>query len=79
MKKVETKTQYVRIKTTDGSTFRGTLNLNSETKNMDRLSDFFTKGKNPFITLYEVTAQGRSDVFIINKDHIVWVTPEEDL
>ena len=79
MKKFETRSQYVRIKTSDGTTFRGTLNLNSETESMDRLSDFFVKGKNPFITLYDVTAHGSSEVFIINKAHIIWLAPDEEL
>jgi len=76
--KSDTNSQMVRIKTSDGSTFRGKINLNSETEKMDRISDFFLKGKNPFITIYDVAAHGNSNLFIINKKHIIWVTPDDD-
>lgn len=76
-KRVTIKSIRVRIKTTDGTTFRGKLNLDSETTAMDRVSDYFTRGSHPFITLYDVTAQGSNTLFVINKAHIVWVTPEE--
>ena len=69
--------QMVKIKTSDGSTFRGKINLHSETKQMDRISDFFLKGKNPFVTIYDVAAHGSTKLFIINKDHIIWVTQDE--
>lgn len=75
--KLEKKSHRVRVKTTDGTTFRGKINLNSETEQMDRLSDFFLKGKNPFVILYDVTAQGSNDFFILNKSQIVWIASDE--
>lgn len=75
--KIETKSQRVRVRTTDGTTFRGKINLNNEFERMDRMSDFFLKGKNPFLILYDVTAQGASTFFVINKAHIVWATPDD--
>ncbi|MEZ4527422.1 MAG: hypothetical protein R2941_15995 [Desulfobacterales bacterium] len=75
MMKAETRSQMVKVKTTDGSTFRGKVNLNSENIPIDRLSDLFIKGKSPFLVLYDVSAQGGIDCFIINKAHIVWVAP----
>jgi hypothetical protein len=75
--KIETKSQRVRLRTTDGTTFRGKINLNNEFEQMDRMSDFFLKGKNPFLILYDVTAQGASTFFVINKSHIIWVTPDD--
>lgn len=75
--KVTVRSQPVRVKTADGMTFRGNINLNGETGRMDRLSDFFVKGKNPFIILYDVSAHGSSEFFIINKAHIIWIAPDD--
>ena len=69
--------QRVKMKLTDGSTLRGKINLQSDIDNMERLSDFFIKGKNPFIVLYEVSAQGEGNVVIVNKSQIVWITPDD--
>ena len=69
--------QRVKMKLTDGSTLRGKINLQSDIDNMERLSDFFIKGKNPFIVLYEVSAQGEDNVVIVNKSQIVWITPDD--
>ncbi len=69
--------QRVKIKLTDGSTLRGKINLQSDVDDMQRLSDYFIKGKNPFIVLYEVSAQGRDNVVIVNKSQIVWATPDD--
>ena len=64
----------VSIKTVDGSLLRGKINLGSE----NRVSDIFTQSDNPFIVLSDVTSQSaESKVMIINKNHIVWVEPEE--
>ncbi len=76
-KKFIIKAQKVRLKTSDGTTFRGKINLNAESIPMDRLSDFFLKGENPFFILYDVSAQGSYTFFIINKAHIVWITPDD--
>ena len=68
----------VKIKTSDGETYRGKVNLDSESIPMDRLSDLFVKGQNPFIAIYGVTAHGSDRVFVLNKAHIVSVTPDGD-
>ena len=75
--RVEPESQSVRIKLIDGTTVRGKLNLMSEKKQMDRLSDYFIKGENPFIALYGVRAHGGSDFMVVNKQHIIWIMPEE--
>lgn len=75
--KTEPVSLRVKIKTTDGTTFRGKINIMSETVPVDRLSDFFIKGEYPFVVLYAVTNQGASRVIIINKSQIVWVTPDD--
>jgi hypothetical protein len=65
----------VSIKTVDGSLLRGKINLGDE----KRVSDIFTKSKNTFVVLYDVTTQSAdSKVMIVNKEHIVWAEPEEN-
>jgi len=65
----------VSVKTHDGSMLRGKINLGDE----KRVSDIFVQTDNPFIVLYDVTSQSaESKVMIINKNHIVWVEPEEN-
>ncbi|MFZ5572162.1 MAG: hypothetical protein ACOZF0_17315 [Thermodesulfobacteriota bacterium] len=66
----------VIIEATNGVRYRGKLNLKAEIEPIDRLSDLFVKGKNPFVTLYGVTAQGSNKVVILNKSHIVAVMPD---
>lgn len=73
----EIKSQRVRLKLTDGTVIRGKINLNSEAVPADRMSDFFMKGVCPFVVLFDVTAQGRNSLFIINKTHIIWITPDD--
>ena len=64
----------ITIKISDGSTIQGKVNLTTK----QRLSDLFTKEAAPFIVLIDVffkNLQGKT--LFINKDHIVWVEPEE--
>ncbi len=64
----------VYIKTVEGSLVRGKINIGSN----DRLSDVFVKGKYPFVVLFDVgEPDGIRKVLIINKNHIVWVEPDE--
>jgi hypothetical protein len=66
----------VSVKTVDGSLLRGKINLGDE----KRVSDIFIQSANPFIVLYDVASQSvDSKVMIINKNHIVWVEPEENV
>lgn len=73
VKKTVDRTVYV--KTVDGSLLRGTVNIGSN----DRLSDVFVKGRSPFVVLFDV---GERDlpkkVLVVNKNHIVWVEPDEN-
>ena len=65
----------VSIKTLDGSLLRGKITLGDE----KRVSDIFIQSDNPFIVLCDVSSQSvESKVMIINKNHIVWVEPEEN-
>ena len=72
----EYKTDYrmVTIKTSDGSKLQGKVNIAPN----QRVSELFTLQKGPFVVLVEA---GFGDVkgktLFINKEHIVWVEPEE--
>jgi small nuclear ribonucleoprotein (snRNP)-like protein len=64
----------VTIRTTDGSTLSGKVNIGIK----DRLSDLFTKGESPFVVLFDAGYKdSHGKVFIVNKNNIVWVEPEE--
>ena len=64
----------ITIKTTDGSTINGKVNLTSK----QRVSDLFTDADSQFIILVDaVTKEGSGKILFINKEHIVWAEPEE--
>ena len=64
----------ITIKTTDGSTLHGKVNIGIK----ERLSDLFTKDESQFIILFEAEQMGPPNkVFFVNKRHIVWAEPEE--
>ena len=58
----------VTIKTTDGSTINGKVNLTSK----QRVSDLFTDSSSPFLIMVDaVTRDGTGKILFINKDHII--------
>jgi hypothetical protein len=70
-------TEYrsITIKTTDGSTIHGKVNLAYK----QRVSDLFTKCTTPFLIMVEVMSKdSKGKVMFINKEHIVWAEPEEE-
>ena len=70
------KTEYrnITVKTTDGATFSGKVNIGIK----ERLSDLFTKPEKPFIILLNGEQEERAEkVLFINKNHIIWAEPEE--
>jgi len=66
--------RLVTIKTTDGSTINGKVNLTSK----QRVSDLFTDSSSPFLIMVDaVTRDGSGKILFVNKEHIVWAEPEE--
>jgi hypothetical protein len=64
--------RQVNIRTTDGSTFSGKINLGYN----KRISDLFKNPSDQFIVLVDVVYRDTPEkVVIINKQHIVWVEP----
>ena len=88
------KKREVAIKLEDGSLIKGKLNIFAEPthENYDvylkhsddlgsyykRISDIFTRGRHPFIVIFDVTIEGQEGrVLVINKNKILWVSPED--
>jgi hypothetical protein len=84
----------VTIKLEDGSLITGKINILAEPardfdglydKHLDdqgtyykRISDIFTKGKHPFIVVFDALVGNEpGKVLIINKNKISWVVPED--
>ena len=68
----------VTIKMVDGSLVLGKVNVYHDEEVVQRVSDIFTKVSDPFIVVFDATAEGKSGrVLIINKLNIAWVSPED--
>lgn len=71
----ELKIRQVTIRTVDGSVLQGKVNLGVE----DRVSDLFTKTQDRFVVLFDaVYSGGAGKVMVVNKDHMVWIEPEDN-
>ncbi|MBU4234304.1 MAG: hypothetical protein KKD99_07655 [Proteobacteria bacterium] len=69
----------ITIKMVDGSLIEGKINIYHGEEVVQRVSDIFTKVRDPFIVVFDVTAEGKSGgVLIINKRNISWVSPEDE-
>ncbi|MBU2621315.1 MAG: hypothetical protein KKD92_03235 [Proteobacteria bacterium] len=71
-----TKTDYkkITVKTSDGSTIQGKINVSSD----QRVSDLFTKSEATFIVIVDVSYRdGVGKTLFVNKRHIIWVEPED--
>ncbi len=67
----------VVVKLVDGSLVKGKINLHSDDAVVQRVSDIFTKVPDPFIVVFDATAEGQiGKVLILNKRNIVWVSPQ---
>ena len=64
----------ITIKTTDGSTIFGKINIGEK----ERISDIFTGNKSLFIVMVDVSyKENVGKTMFINNRHIVWAEPEE--
>ena len=75
----------VTVKTSDGSVFRGSVNIGPR----ERVSDIFTQEDPdtmiaPFVILFDVSESSDKEfiagrrVYFINRHHIVWVRPDDE-
>jgi hypothetical protein len=73
-KKQEITTGNISLRTVDGSVIRGKINM----ENNERISDVLTKGESPYLVVFDAsTSSVVGKVFIVNKQHIIWVEPED--
>ena len=69
----------VTIKMVDGSLVQGQVNVYHDEETVQRVSEIFTKLADPFVVVFNATAEGKSGrVLILNKRNISWVSPEDD-
>ncbi|RJQ84514.1 MAG: hypothetical protein C4519_04885 [Desulfobacteraceae bacterium] len=74
MAKFETEYRTVTVKIVDGTTFQGKVNIAPN----QRISELFTTQKGQFVVMTDVQYSGGSGkILFINKDHILWVEPED--
>jgi hypothetical protein len=76
----ESKTQFIpeyrtiSVKTVDGTILRGKVNISGS----QRVSELFTAGHQPFLVLTETESRdGAGKTLFINKNHVVWIEPED--
>ena len=68
----------VTLKLTDGSLIRGQVNLYHEEMVLNRVSDLFTRDKDPFLVVFGALMEGlNNQVLIVNKQNIIWIAPED--
>ena len=68
----------VTLKLTDGSLVRGQVNLYHEEMVLNRVSDLFTRDKDPFLVVFGALMEGLTNqVLIVNKQNIIWIAPED--
>jgi small nuclear ribonucleoprotein (snRNP)-like protein len=71
----DTDYRLVTVKTTDGSTVQGKVNIAPN----QRVSELFNIQKGPFVVVVDATyGDVRGKTLFINKNHIIWVEPEPD-
>jgi hypothetical protein len=73
-KTYETDYRVVCIKTIEGSTVQGKVNIAPN----QRVSDLLSLNKGPFLIVVDASYQeSEGKTLFINKDHIVWIEPED--
>ena len=69
----QTAYKNITIRTTDGSTIYGKVNIGEK----ERISDIFTSSEINFIVMVDVSyKENIGKTMFINKRHIVWAEPE---
>ena len=69
----ETDYRLITIKTSDGATVQGKVNISPN----QRVSELFNLQKGPFIVMVDASyGEVKGKTLFINKEHVVWVEPE---
>jgi hypothetical protein len=70
----ETDYRLITIKTSDGATVQGKVNISPN----QRVSELFNLQEGPFVVMVDAThGEVKGKTLFINKDHVVWVEPEK--
>jgi hypothetical protein len=70
----------VTLKLADGSQVTGMINLIQRGDTEHRVSDIFVGRDEPFVVVFQATmGELTNKTLVLNKNHIVWVMPEEDV
>lgn len=70
----ETDYRLITIKTSDGATVQGKVNISPN----QRVSELFNLQKGPFVVMVDASyGEVKGKTLFINKDHIIWVEPEQ--
>ncbi len=72
----EMNTRKIIVTMTDGTVFRGSINIGSSR----RISDYFRRNESMFV-LFNATLDHGADkeVYFLNTRHILWVKPDEQI
>ena len=71
----EMNAKKVIVTMVDGTVFHGSTNIG----NSRRISDHLQKDPRMFLVLFDavIGGHGEKEVYFINRDHILWVKPDE--
>ncbi len=73
-KAFDTDYRTVTIKTIDGSTIQGRVNISPD----QRVSDLLTRQQGNFLVVVDASyLENKGKTLFINKEHILWVEPED--
>lgn len=79
------KNRVIRLQMIDGTLIQGQVNINRE-PGYDRLSDMVVSYREPFLVLFDVQVTNKDlgmpvkhKTLFINKNHILWATPDDAL
>jgi small nuclear ribonucleoprotein (snRNP)-like protein len=76
-------TRTIRVTLVDGTQINASVNIDRQ-PGYSRLSDLISSDREPFLVLMSATIYkdgienpARYETLFVNKDHILWATPEE--
>lgn len=73
-KNYDTDYHTITIRTVDGATVHGRVNILPD----NRVSDLLKRGQESFLVVVDSSyMDSKGKTLFINKDHIVWIEPEE--
>jgi cystathionine beta-lyase family protein involved in aluminum resistance len=73
-KRYETDYRLITIKTSDGAAVQGKVNISPN----QRVSELFNLQKGPFVVMVDASyGEVTGKTLFINKDHVIWVEPEQ--